>query len=225
VEAEAAGGKSLIRVGFMRRFDPAYTAMRDTLNDGSLGRALLIHAAHRNVSAPDWFVPANSITNSAVHEFDIIRWLLGEEIVAVTALKSVAKPGKMERDPLMLIVETASGVIADIEAFINAGYGYDIRMELVCETGTMDLARPEPVSVRHAGEEARAFPPDWRGRFEDAYRLELNAWVAAIGQSDAPGATAWDGYVANAVAEAGVRSLASGAREMVELAAEPPLYG
>jgi myo-inositol 2-dehydrogenase/D-chiro-inositol 1-dehydrogenase len=101
-----------------------------------------------------------------------------------------------------------------------------VRAELVCETGTMELARPPAAgSVRLAGAEALPFPPDWRGRFEDAYRLELQAWVDHLGEADAPGSTAWDGYVASAVAEAGVRSLTSGRREAVTLAEKPGFYG
>jgi myo-inositol 2-dehydrogenase/D-chiro-inositol 1-dehydrogenase len=225
VEAEAQGGKSLVRVGFMRRFDPPYHAMRETLASGRLGRALMLHAAHRNVFAADWFTSVNSITNSAVHEFDILRWLFGEEIVAVTTLKPRGKAGVMDNDPLLLIVEMAGGVIADIEVFINAAYGYDVRSELVCENGTTELARlPAAGAVRLGGAGALPFPPDWRGRFEDAYRLELQAWVDSLGRHDAPGATAWDGYVASAVAEAGVASLRSGRRETVSLAERPAFY-
>jgi myo-inositol 2-dehydrogenase/D-chiro-inositol 1-dehydrogenase len=224
IGAEAAGGKHLIRVGFMRRFDPAYTAMKMTLREGSLGEALLFHAVHRNVSAPSWFTPANSITNAAVHEFDIVRWLFDEEIAAVTAVKPRGKAGVMPNDPLVLLVETERGALADVEVFINAAYGYEIRGELVCEQGTLELMRPEPLGMRNAGKQSRAYPPDWRGRFEDAYRLELNAWVANLGKKEAPGATAWDGFVASAVAEAGVKSLQSGAREAVVLPPKPDFY-
>jgi myo-inositol 2-dehydrogenase / D-chiro-inositol 1-dehydrogenase len=225
VEAEVAHGKQLIRVGFMRRFDPFYGAMRETLRGGSLGRALMVHSAHRNVSAPDWFTPTNSITNSAVHEFDILRWLLDEEIVAVSAFKSGGKRGVMPNDPLMLVCETASGVLADIEVFINAAYGYDVRAELVCEEGTMELARPRAGDIRLNGQQALSFPPDWRGRFADAYRIEVQSWVDNLGRKDTPGATAWDGYVASAIAEAGVKSLKSGGREEVKLTKKPGLYG
>ncbi len=225
VKAEAAGGKSLVRVGFMRRFDPAYVEMRETLRGGSLGAALLIHCAHRNVSAPDWFTPANSINNSAVHEFDILRWLFEEEIVAVSAFKPKGKRGVMKNDPLVLLAETESGILADVEVFINAAYGYEVRGELVCENGTIALSRPQPGDVRLKGRQALSFPPDWRGRFAEAYRLELQAWVDNLGRRDAPGATAWDGYVAEAVAEAGVKALTSGKREKVKLAKRPGFYG
>jgi myo-inositol 2-dehydrogenase/D-chiro-inositol 1-dehydrogenase len=224
VEAEAVGGRRMVQVGFMRRFDPAYAEMRAGLREGGLGRALLLHCAHRNASAPDWFTSEMSITNSAVHEFDVIRWITGEEIVAITALKSVAKPGRMPRDPIMVLVETSSGILADIELFLNAAYGYDVRAELVCENGTIELARPRPAEIRQAGKQSVAFPPDWRGRFADAYRLELQAWVDSLSGGAAPGASAWDGYVATKIAEAGLHSLGSDHRTEVKLGTMPELY-
>lgn len=225
VEAEAAGGRRLIQVGFMRRFDPAYVEMRNTLRAGTLGDALMIHCAHRNVSAPDWFTPENSISNSAVHEFDILRWLFSEEIVAISAFKPKSKAGVMSNDPLMLIVEMAGGAIADVEVFINAAYGYEVRAELVCENGTMELSRPRGGEVRSALQQGNAFPPDWRGRFEDAYRHELQGWVDAIRNGGSTGASAWDGYAAEAVAEAGVEALRSGERATVKLQPKPDFYG
>ncbi len=224
VEAEVKTGKHLIQVGFMRRFDPAYVEMRETLRSGNLGEALLIHCAHRNVSAPDWFTPENSITNSAVHEFDILRWLFDEELVAISAFKPKGKSGVMRNDPLMLIAETTSGIFADIELFINAAYGYEVRGELVCEQGTLELSRPHPGAMRLKGQEALAFPPDWRGRFADAYRLELQSWVDAIHEGRSTGASAWDGYVAEAVAEAGVEALRKGERIEVKLEKKPRFY-
>jgi myo-inositol 2-dehydrogenase/D-chiro-inositol 1-dehydrogenase len=224
VEAEMATGRRLIQVGFMRRFDPPYAAMRAAIRSESLGRPLILHCVHRNVEAPAWFRARNAINNSAVHEMDIVRWLFDEEIVAVTTLKTNGKRDVMPNDPLLLILETASGILVDVEVFINAAYGYEVGAELVCEAGTLRLARPVTAELRHKGQEARPFPPDWRGRFEDAYRLELQAFVDAARKGGTAGASAWDGTVAEAVAEAGVRSLESGRREDVRLAPKPDFY-
>jgi myo-inositol 2-dehydrogenase/D-chiro-inositol 1-dehydrogenase len=223
IEAEAKGGRKLITVGYMRRFDPAYVEMRNGLRSGALGRAVMMHCAHRNVSAPDWFTPENSITNSGVHEIDIIRWLLDEEITAIRAIKPrVAKerPG----DPVIIILETESGIVADVEVFVNARYGYDVRGELVCEEGTLELARPRPVEVRKDLAQSLAYPPDWRGRFEDAYRLVLQGFVHAIRCGGHAGASAGDGYAATAIAEAGVEALRRGERVEVRLREKPGFY-
>ena len=111
------------------------------------------------------------------------------------------------RDPQLVLLETASGVLVDVEVFVNARYGYDVRCELVGETGTLRL-----------GEQV---DPDFRARFATAYRRELEAWVGGLGN----GPNAWDGYAANAVADACLESLVSGERADVELAQRPALYG
>ncbi len=225
VEAEVEGGRQLIQVGFMRRFDPPYNELRDGLRAGAMGRALLLHCAHRNAVAPAWFTPEMALTNAAVHEIDIVRWLLSAEIEAVTLARSLSKGDGKLRDPLMLLIEMGSGVLVDVEVFMNAAYGYDVRGELVCEEGTMELARPAPAEMRRGGAQSRAYPPDWRGRFAEAYRRQDQAWVRSIIDGGPPvGASAWDGYVATAVADVGLKALASGERASVGLEQRPSLY-
>jgi myo-inositol 2-dehydrogenase/D-chiro-inositol 1-dehydrogenase len=219
--AEAALGRTLVQVGFMRRFDPGYAQMKATLAGGTLGAARLLHCVHRNPQAPPWFEAAMSITNAAVHEFDIARWLLGSEFFSVQVLGSAPADAGRLRDPLFIVAETARGELVDIEVFLNAGYGYDVRGELVCERGTVTLAAPVLTDLRHAGVESFPFARDWRPRFADAYRLELQSWVRGVASGSYEGASAWDGYVATAVAEAGVRSLASGAPVDISLADRP----
>jgi myo-inositol 2-dehydrogenase / D-chiro-inositol 1-dehydrogenase len=208
IDAELAAGRRLVSLGFMRRYDPGYESLKAQLDDGGVGAVLLVHCAHRNAVPPPVYTSEMLITSSAVHEIDITRWLLGEEIVGATVRAprptSLAADGL--RDPQLVLLETASGVLIDVEVFVNARYGYDIRCELVGETGTLRLA--EEVA------------PDFRARFATAYRRELGAWV----RGDGDGPNAWDGYAANAVADACLESLASGARAEVRLSARPALY-
>ena len=208
IEAEVAAGRRLVSLGFMRRFDPGYGEIKAGLENGGVGEVLLVHCAHRNAIAPAIYTSEMLITSSCVHEIDINRWLLGEEIVAATvrAPRSTRQAPDNLRDPQLILLETASGVLIDVEVFVNARYGYDIRCELVGESGTLRLA--EQVE------------PDFRARFATAYRRELDCWVHGV--QDAP--TAWDGYAANAVADACLESLASGERTEVELTEKPALY-
>jgi myo-inositol 2-dehydrogenase/D-chiro-inositol 1-dehydrogenase len=207
IEAEAATGRRLVSLGFMRRFDPAYEELKAGLDE--VGDPLLVHCAHRNAQAPAIYTSEMLITSSCVHEVDITRWLLGEEIVAATvrAPRSTkqAPPGLV--DPQLILLETASGVLIDVEIFVNAKYGYDIRCELVGELGALRL--PEHIE------------PDFRARFATAYRRELDCWVQGL--DDGP--SAWDGYAANAVADACLASLHGGGRVEVALADKPALYG
>lgn len=218
VAAEAATGRTLVQVGFMRRFDPAYVAMKATLDGGTLGAALLLHCVHRNVAPAYAFEPFMAIANSAVHEIDIARWLLGREFVRATVTRSrTARPA----DPILLTLESAGGALVSIEVFINARYGYDVRGELVCESGTVTLAPGFGNVLRHDGAEATGFATDWRPRFAEAYRLELQSWVRGIAGGRYEGAGAWDGYAATATAIACVRALETGRPVDISLVARP----
>jgi myo-inositol 2-dehydrogenase/D-chiro-inositol 1-dehydrogenase len=206
IEAEVAAGRRLVSLGFMRRFDPAYEELKDRL--GQVGEPLLIHCAHRNAQAPAIYTSEMLITSSCVHEIDISRWLLGEEIVAATvrAPRSTRQAPDSLVDPQLILLETAGGVLIDVEVFVNAKYGYDIRCELVGELGAVRLA--EQVE------------PDFRARFATAYCRELDCWVQGT-----EGPSAWDGYAANAVADACLASLGGGGRVEVALTEKPALYG
>jgi myo-inositol 2-dehydrogenase/D-chiro-inositol 1-dehydrogenase len=216
VEAEA--GRRLVTVGFMRRYDPGYADMKTHLDAGAIGAPLLVHCAHRNPSVHPFFDSAMIITDTAVHEVDVTRWLLDDEIVRATVLTpaptSRARDGL--QDPQLLLFETAKGRLIDVEAFVTAGYAYDIRCEIVGEDGTLELLPPATVSVRTGQAEALAIPPGFQHRFGTAYVNELQAWVTAIALGTEPGGpTAWDGYAAAAVCEAAVESLRS--RRPVEI--------
>jgi myo-inositol 2-dehydrogenase/D-chiro-inositol 1-dehydrogenase len=210
-EAEAASGRRLVQVGFMRRFDPAYAALKRELDEGRLGGPLLMHCAHRNAGVPPGYTTDMLITSSLTHEIDVIRWITGEEIIAVTvrASRSSSRANGL-RDPQLAILETAGGVLVDAEVFANAGYGYDIRCEIVGEEGAASL----PVAVA----------PTFVERFADAYRLELQDWVDSVAAGGPTGASAWDGYAASAVADACLASLAEGCAVEVSLAERHALY-
>ena len=143
VEAEMAAGRRLVQVGFMRRYDAGYHALKAALDAGEIGVPLLMHCAHRNPSVPPYrFTTEMIVSDSAVHEIDLVRWLFGEDIVATNILKPRrSSKGSVElHDPLIVLLEMASGVLVDVEVFVNATYGYDIRGEIVGERGTVALA-------------------------------------------------------------------------------------
>lgn len=226
LDAETAHGSRLVGVGFMRRFDPGYLQLRDALRDGRIGAALVLHCVHRNPSAPVGLPSGAVITNSAVHELDLARWLLAEEIVAVTVhTPRRARAAGATQDPQLIVLQSAGGVLVDVEVFVNARYGYDVRCELVGEEGTVTLDAPPATALRHDAVSGRRLPLDWRPRFADAYRRELQDWVDAVRAGRAwSGASAWDGYAATAAAQAGVAALESGTSQKVDLDPPPDLY-
>jgi myo-inositol 2-dehydrogenase/D-chiro-inositol 1-dehydrogenase len=227
LEAEAAKPRRLVQVGFMRRYDDGFRALKERLDDGQVGRALLLHCRHRNAAVPPGFTTDMMITDSVVHDIDVTRWLLGQEIVATTVFK--ARPSSLApeglQDPQMVVLETAEGVLVDVESFVTCQFGYDIRYELVGESGTVALGEQPGVQVRAEGRHQGPIPADYRERFGDAYQRELEAWVAGVLAGRVTGPSAWDGYATTAVAEAAVESLASGRRTAVGLVDRPALYG
>ncbi len=226
LHAEAEVGRRLVSVGFMRRYDPGYLALKNALVSDQIGRALMVHCTHRNARAMPGLETSILISGSAVHEIDIARWLLDEELVAATVHKPRRCAGAGEtQDPLFLVYESVSGVLVDVEVFVNAGYGYELRCELVADRGTVSLDSPPPTVLRAGGSVARAVPADWRPRFAEAYRLELQDWVAGIEAGEpVRGASAWDGYVATEMAQISIRALESGDRQTLSLPDLPALY-
>jgi myo-inositol 2-dehydrogenase/D-chiro-inositol 1-dehydrogenase len=226
VDAEVAAGRRMVQVGFMRRFDPQYRAMKAVVTGGEIGAPLLMHAAHRNPSVPDFFTSEMIINDSTVHDIDVARWMFDDELAAVTVLKGrvsrKAKPGF--HDPLLVLLEMQSGVIVDIEAMVNAGFGYDIRGEVVCEDGTVELSESAGTVVKHAGRHSGRVPETWKERFVGAFDLEVQAWIDAVSAGGATGPSAWDGYAATVACETGLAALRSGRREPIVLRERPDLY-
>lgn len=224
LDAETASGRRLVQVGFMRRFDPAYVEMKAVLSRGDLGPPLMFHCFHRNVSAPSWFTSEMAITNSAPHEFDIARWMLDTDYSSISVFQprsaDAAKPGA----PVLMVVETTAGQLVNIEVNNNATYGYDVRGELVGENGSVSLRSPTHSEVNLNLMQAVNYPKDWRPRFAEAYRIQNQAWINSIATGVAVGASAWDGYAATLIAEAGVHSLATAAPVKVAPISRPDLY-
>jgi len=226
LEAEAALGRRLVQVGFMRRFDPAYGQLKARIDAGAIGAPLVMHCAHRNPSVPPAFDTHMILTDAVVHEVDTLRWLLGQEVVRVTVLapRASSKAPAGVQDPVMVIFETDAGAVVDVEAFVNAQYAYDIRCEVVGETGTAALGAPGFVDLRSEGTHGTELAMGFQQRFGEAYARELQSWVAGIADGVPTGAGAWDGYAASAVCEAAVAALASGGPTDVALEHRPGLY-
>lgn len=226
IEAEVAHGSRLVQVGFMRRYDAAYRALKGVIDSGEIGAPLVYYSGHRNPEVPGHYTKDMAIVDTAVHDFDVVRWLLGEELVGIRVL--AAKPNSLGGDlldPLLMIAETESGVLVNVETSVNIRYGYDIRGEVVGETGTAALADRGPVVVRSSNRAAVGVPVDWRERFIAAFDTEFQEWIDAIASGHGPtGPSSWDGYAAQAVCDAGVEALHAGERVAIQLAQKPALY-
>lgn len=227
LEAEQAAGKKLITVGFMRRFDKGYQEMREALVAGDHGYATLVHCRHRNPSVPEGYTTRNMIDDTAIHEIDTCRYLLGEEIVRVRIDTPRSTSHRFEHlaDPLVLVAYTESGVRIDDEVNVNIGFGYSIECELVMEQGTIRLSDQHRTVVRDGEGERNAICRSHIDRFHDAFNAEVQQWIRAVERDEHTGSSAWDGYAAGVVVDAAVRSLESGGVEVpVDMIAKPAFY-
>jgi myo-inositol 2-dehydrogenase / D-chiro-inositol 1-dehydrogenase len=213
-EVVGAGGPGLVSVGFMRRFDPGYVELKAALEAGVCGTPLLVHCVSRGVGSGPGATSESSVTGSAIHELDVVPWLLGARVVEAgwhAPRSTGAVPGM--QDPQLILLRTADGAMTTVEVFLNARYGYDIRCEVVGDRGTVALTNPARVVSDADGRRASGYPADWRPRFADAYRLQLQAWVDAVAAGrPAPLASARDGLTASAVADAVIASMRDGGR-------------
>ncbi|MFG2602443.1 Gfo/Idh/MocA family protein [Streptomyces sp. NPDC048514] len=223
VEAEARLGRRLAQIGFMRRYDAGYRRLKALLDGGGLGRPLMLHCTHRNVSSPGHFTSAMLINSSVSHEIDAARWLLGQELTAVRVLRPRSSAGAPEGliDPQFVLFETERGALVDVEVFVNCGFGYQVRCEAVGEAGSARIGDEHTMVVTTGGRAAQEVAQDYLVRFADAYDREVQAWVDATRRGRVTGPGVWDGYAVSVVAEAGVRSLETGRRVAVDLAPRP----
>jgi myo-inositol 2-dehydrogenase/D-chiro-inositol 1-dehydrogenase len=208
----AATGTRLLSMGFMRRFDPGYAALRQSVQDRAQGEPLMLHCTSRNASAGPGTTAETAITNSAIHELDIVPWLLQSPIAEVSWQAGRSSPhaeGGLQ-DPAFMIFRLADGTLATLELFLNARYGYTTGCEVVSERGTTALPEPPVLAIQEEGQRRSGIPGDWRPRFADAYRLQLQAWISALERGEpATLATGEDGLRASQAAQATIRSLHS----------------
>ncbi len=225
MQAEQAAGAPYVQLGFMRRYDEAYRQMKAALERGTIGRALMMHNFHRNVATPAAdFTGAMAITNSAPHEFDVVRHVLGCEYRAISAFQPKRSDAVVA--PVMMVLETDDDQLVNIEINNNAAYGYDTRAELVGEAGSIATNHVAYTRTDRALSTAAAYETDWRGRYAEAYRRQNRAFLQFVRTGNYPvlAASAWDGYATAVVAEAGVRALQTGQRQPVIMVAKPELY-
>jgi myo-inositol 2-dehydrogenase/D-chiro-inositol 1-dehydrogenase len=226
LDAEVASGKRHVMVGFMRRYDEGYRAMKAAIDGGEIGAPLMFHSGHRNPSVPGHYTSDMIINDTCVHDVDVARFLLDDEIVGVrvlTARKNSLASDHLT-DPVLFVFDMAGGALVDVEASINIQYAYDIRGEVVGESGTVELAETNKVVVKKSGQYGGRVPEDWRERFIRAYDTEFQEWIIAATKGESTGPSSWDGYAATVVCAAGLAAMESGDRVEVSLREQPDLY-
>lgn len=226
VDAEIKFGKRLVQVGFMRPYDAGYRALKKVITDGEIGEPLMLHCAHRNPTVPESYTTDMAITNTLIHELDVLRWLTEDDYKSVQVVfpRVTSKTHGKLKDPQIVLFETRKGIRIDVEIFVNCAYGYDIQCEVVGEEGIAKLPEPSAVQMRKNAQLSTAILTDWKDRFIDAYDVELQAFINDATAGKLTGPSAWDGYAASVAADACHKAQISGAIEPVELPERPAFY-
>lgn len=226
VDAEVKFGKRLVQVGFMRRYDAGYVALKQAVENHT-GAPILVHAAHRNPAVPEAYVTPMAIHDTMIHEIDVFRWLLNDDYVSARVLypRNAARSHTKLRDPQVVVLETQKGVLINVEIFVNCAYGYDIQCEVVGEEGTAKLPEPMTVDMRLGAKRQSTILTDWKDRFVASYDVELKDFIGAASQGGATGPSAWDGYAAAVTSDACVQAQESNGQPVaIELPTRPALY-
>lgn len=204
-------------VGFNRRFDPSFAALKSRISAGAIGAVEQVIISSRDPSPPPLAylkVSGGQLRDMTIHDFDMARWLLNEEVDEVAAYGSALVDAKVavagDTDSLMVIMRTVSGRLAHINNSRRASYGYDQRIEVHGAKGRLIADNRTATSVELADATAvqRDRPLDFfLERYAEAYRLELAAFIEAVVSRAPMPVGAQDGRMALVLAEAAILSL------------------
>lgn len=229
LELEQQLDKPHIQVGFMRRFDREYADLRSLVASRGAGELLILHCAHRNPQAPaQGYTQEMLINDSVVHEFDIVPWVAGSPIVSVDVRygrRNSLSPDHL-REPIVVLMELESGVLAEVEMNVSAQFGYQVATEAVFEQGIARIGQPSGLQLWRGGQVAMGEHTAFATRFADAFDAQVQRWVDAVRDGRlVDGPNAWDGYRVALACEAGVNALRTGERTEVPNSPRPAFYG
>ncbi|MEM7566641.1 MAG: inositol 2-dehydrogenase [Pseudomonadota bacterium] len=217
--------KGRLMLGFNRRFDTHFRALKDAVSEGQVGTPELVQITSRDPGPPpvDYIKRSGGLfKDMTIHDFDIARWLLGEEPETVSAHGSVmVDPAIGEAgdiDTASVVLETKSGRQAVITNSRRAAYGYDQRVEVHGAKGCVSLANQRPTDIQFAGAAGYVQPPlhdFFMTRYAGAYAAEIAAFVEVVRSGAAPDPNGQDGLAALTLAEAALLSLREGRRVSV----------
>ena len=224
VETEVAAGRRLVQLGFMREFDPAHRQVHDVITGGTLGRPLYFRGTHNNVGGGSRTAD-DVIVNSAVHDIHSARWLLGGQVERAFTQVIPADPARPDTCRLALVELTFDHHrLALIEMNAEAGYGYEVRVEVVCERGSAASDGLPELRLRQAQACTQPVEIDWLQRFDAAYVAEAQAWVQGLLAGAVGGPSTWDGYLAMLIAEACIESARTSQPCAVPAPPRPSIY-
>jgi myo-inositol 2-dehydrogenase/D-chiro-inositol 1-dehydrogenase len=210
-----------LMVGFNRRFDPHFLALKRRLDSGEIGSLELLTIISRDPAPPPPAYVASSgglFRDMMIHDLDMARFLLGEEPVEVHAAASCLVDAAIgaagDVDTAVVTLRTASGRLCQISNSRRATYGYDQRIEAHGAKGLLRAGNVTATTVELANADGFASDPAlpfFLERYAAAYRAELDAFIAAVTHRTVPLPNGDDGLRALLLADAATESARTGA--------------
>src|SRR5580700_1135437 len=216
LDAVAKAGRRL-QVGFMRRYDPAYAAAMQRIEAGEIGVPVIFKSVGRDKDQPPLAAYESNVNGmlfytNTIHDFDLARWLMRDEVSGVHAYTTSAIRPEVTKygDVVASVVnlQYKQGAIGNIESYAQAVYGYDVRTEIVGSKGSIfvgSLQRMPAVFLSSRGGE-QVLADHFLSSFADAYLAEVRDFVRTMLSDRAPRVTGEDGLKALAIAVAAENS-------------------
>lgn len=210
-----------IQIGFNRRFDPTHATLQRKLSDGDVGelQQLIITSRDPDIAPAEYLRHSGGIfRDMIIHDFDMLRFITGEEVVEVHAIGSTLIDPDLAQfgdvDSVMLTLKTESGKLCHINGSRRCVYGYDQRIEAFGANGMLQSTNPLPHSVSVSTAETTAghspLNPFFIERYQQAYQIQLDSFIQAITEGLSPSPSFTDGLQAQKLADAAQQSLDTG---------------
>ena len=219
-----------LQIGFMRRFDARFLEAKAMLDSGELGRVMVIKSTGRGPGLPPpWIYDVDSsngiLAEVNSHDFDSVRWLAGSDLTRVYAeadnFKCPDAKAQYPRfyDNAVVSLRFANGALGTIDGSCPCHYGYDARVEILCESGVLQIGSAQQHGLTRIGRDGTVTGKtvrSWRNLFQDAYVAELEHFIRCIGDDTPPRVTGHDGLKALEAVVAANRSIVEGRPVQIE---------
>lgn len=215
-KAVRVAGKACL-IGFQRRFDPTFSALKARIEKGEIGELEALSVISRDPGAPPVAYLQRSggiFKDMLIHDFDIFRWIFGEEAETVYATASALTDPNIasvanDADTTAVVIRTVTGKLAQIHTSRRAAYGYDQRFEVLGSKGMLQAGNHRPTEVVASGPDVVSIdkPEDFfLQRYDRAYRNELDHFIAVLGGHETLRVSIEDGVKALELADAATTS-------------------
>jgi predicted dehydrogenase len=216
LDAVAQAGVRL-QIGFMRRYDPAYEAAMKRVEGGDIGEPVVFKSVGRDKDMPPIAAYQSNVNgmlfyNNTIHDFDVARWLMRDEVVETHAYTTVAiRPEVAQYGDVVASVvnlKYAHGAIGNVESYVQALYGYDVRTEVVGSRGSVFIGSLDktPATFLSANGGTQILADHFLSRFADAYLAEVRDFAHNMLHDRPPRVPGEDGLKALAIAVAAENS-------------------